>query len=125
MEHTEQQSTCALVQSEWTVVKARHILHERKMHRHCNQKGLESDPGLPVDVLLRLSRLCMCNRAYVSAPCAKLICENTDELSLMYHSWLFAEDGLGDETVDRQETILVNPHRPRPVSLVAGPCCHS
>jgi hypothetical protein len=47
-------------------------------------------------------------RTYVSAPCAKLICENTDELSLMYHSWLFAEDGLGDETVERQETILVN-----------------
>jgi hypothetical protein len=62
-----------------------------------------------------------CNRAYVSAPCAKLICENTDELSLMYHSWLFAEDGLGDETVDRQETILVILALPKTCAACGSP----
>ena len=54
-----------------------------------------------------VKRFSLLHRAYVSAPCAKLICENTDEFSLMWHSWLFAADGQGDESVDREGTVLV------------------
>ena len=43
--------------------------------------------------MLAVSSASVDRREYVSAPCAKLVCENTDELSLMYHAWLFAEDG--------------------------------